>query len=276
MVNLQYATQSTIAIIFRLRPKRRIGMLPIIDPDTMATSTRKPRSNPVPPSPTGITPIYDSALMHERRQRILQETRRVIEENGIENLSMRELCKRADVAQRTLYNAFGSKDRIVGLAIQENYIEQVARMKFTTAADTMEGVIERLARVCMHFGRQRNYMKAVMDLYFAPPPHKDTIGMMRELSFENVRPWLRQLEQRKLVNPCLSLEQIESDMTDLAFSVMRKWTIGEIGVTRMAEEAVRGFLVLAVGSTVGEAQARAVRALAQRSRRPALARAKVG
>lgn len=238
----------------------------------MATTTRKPRGKTAEPAPTGVTPVYGSALMHERRQRILQETKRVIEENGIEKLSMRELSKRADVAQRTLYNAFGSKDRIVGLAIQENYLEQVARMKFATAADTMEGVIERLARVCMHFGRQRNYLKAVMDLYFSPAVHKDTITMMRELSYGNSRPWLLQLEQRKQISPYLSREQIEGDMTDLAFSVMRKWAIGDIGVARMADEAVRGFLVIAVGATTGEAQARALRTLSQRTH-PGLAKA---
>ena len=240
----------------------------------MATTPRKTSNKAVPAAPTGVTPIYDSALMHERRQRILAETRRVIEENGIENLSMRELCKRADVAQRTLYNAFGSKDRIVGLAIQENYLEQVARMKFATAPDTMEGVIERTARVCMHFGRQRNYLKAVMDLYYAPTVHKDTILMMRELSYANVRPWLQQLEQRQQISPSLSLEQIENDMTDLAFSVMRKWSIGDIGVARMADEAVRGFLVLTIGSTTGEAQARALRTLALRKRPAARAAAR--
>jgi AcrR family transcriptional regulator len=235
-----------------------------VNPNTMATTPRKPRTKATQGAPAGVTPIYDSALMHERRQRILQETRRVIEENGIEGLSMRELCKRADVAQRTLYNAFGSKDRIVGLAIQDNYLEQVARMKFTTAPDTMEGVIERTARVCLHFGRQRNYLKAVMDLYYAPAVHKETVTMMRELSYGNVRPWLQQLAQREQISPNLSLEQIENDMTDLAFSVMRKWAIGDIGVARMADEAVRGFLVLTIGSTTGEAQARALKALGQR------------
>ena len=239
----------------------------------MATTPRKPRTKAAPASTGGVTPIYDSALMHERRQRILQETRRVIEENGIENLSMRELCKRADVAQRTLYNAFGSKDRIVGLAIRENYFEQVARMRFNTAPDTMEGVIERTARAYMHFGRQRNYLKAVIDLYYAQTVHMETITMMREILYENVRPWLQQLAQRRQISPSLSLEQIENDMADLAFAVMRKWSIGDIGVARMADEAVRGFLVLAIGSTTGEAQAGALRALAQRAR-PVRARAK--
>lgn len=243
----------------------------------MATTPRNPRSKsggkagnkPAVAAPTGVIPVYDSALMQERRQRILDETRRVIEENGIESLSMRELSKRANVAQRTLYNAFGSKDRLVGLVIQETYLTQLSRMKFATAPDTMEGVIERLARVCMHFGRKRNYLKAVMDLYFAPTVHRDTITMMRELSYGNSRPWLLQLEQRREISPFLSREQIEDDMTDLAFSVMRKWAIGDIGVARMADEAVRGFLVLAAGATTGEAQARALRTLAQRKRRAA-------
>src|SRR3954453_14424586 len=96
----------------------------------MATTPRTPRSKAAPAAPTGVTPIYDSVLMHERRQRILAETRRVIEEHGIENLSMRELCKRANVAQRTLYNAFGSKDLIVGLAIRDTYLGQFGRMRF--------------------------------------------------------------------------------------------------------------------------------------------------
>jgi AcrR family transcriptional regulator len=247
--------------------------LPDTDSNTMPASPRKPRSKPTPSSPTGITPVYDSALMHERRRRILEETRRVIEENGIENLSMRELCKRADVAQRTLYNAFGSKDHIVGLAIRENYLEQLARMKFTTPADTMEGVIDRTARVCTHFGRQRNYMKAVMDIYYSPSPHKDVMEMMRELSYENVRPWLTKLQQRGELNPSLTLEEVASDMTELVFSIMHQWTVGEMGVAKMTEQCVRAFLVLTIGSTTGEAQALATQTLAQRSR-PARSRAK--
>ena len=246
---------------------------PDFDPDTMPASPRKPRSKPNSPSPAGITPVYDSALMHERRRRILEETKRVIEEHGIENLSMRELCKRADVAQRTLYSAFGSKDHIVGLAIQENYLEQIARMRFTMAADTMEGVIERMVRVFVHFGRQRNYMKAVMDLYFSPNPHTDVMEMMRELSYANVRPWLTQLQERGELNPSLTLDEVARSMTDLAFTTMHQWTVGEIGVTKMTEQAVRGFLVLAAGSTTGKAQALALETLAQRTK-PARSRAK--
>lgn len=240
----------------------------------MPSTSRKPRSKANAPSPSGVTPVYDSALMHERRQRILEETRKVIEEHGIEKLSMRELCKRADVAQRTLYNAFGSKDRIVGLAISDTYLAQFERMRFDSSPDSLEGVIDRLARICTHFGRQKNYIKAVMDIYFSADPHGEVIEMMRELSGGNVMPWLLRLQQQGQINPALSPEDVASDMTDLIFSVMRQWTIGEIGVTRMTEHAVRGLLVIAVGSTTGQAQAHAMKLLAQRAMRPARKRAK--
>lgn len=233
----------------------------------MPSTTRKPRGKAVPPSPTGITPVYDSALMHERRERILKETRKVIEEHGIENLSMRELCKRADVAQRTLYNAFGSKDRIVGLAIRDTYLGQFERMRFNSPADSLEGVIDRLVRICTHFGRQKNYIKAVMDIYFSADPHTEVIDMMRELSSGNVMPWLQRLQKQGQINPALTPEDVASDMTDLVFSVMRQWSIGGMGVARMTEQSVRCLLVVAIGSTTGQAQALAAKLLAQRSMR---------
>lgn len=236
----------------------------------MASTPRKPRSK-TPPPPAGVTPIYDSAQMHERRQRILHETRLVIEEHGIENLSMRELCKRANVAQRTLYNAFGSKDQIVGLAIRDIYLEQFGRMRFESQPDTIEGVIDRLTRICTHFGRQKNYIKAVLNIYFSPDPHKDVTDMMRELSNNNVMPWLLRLQQLGQTNPDLSPDEVANAMTDLIFAVMRQWTVGEIGVTRMTESAVRGLLMICIGGCTGAAQAQVTRLLGERRLRPAQA-----
>ena len=56
--------------------------------------------------------VYSSPSIHERRRRILREARRLLAESGLEKFSIRTLCKRADVAQRTLYNAFHNRDRI--------------------------------------------------------------------------------------------------------------------------------------------------------------------
>lgn len=207
---------------------------------------------------------YDSALMHSRRQRILAETRRVIEEQGIENLSIRELSKSAGVAQRTLYNAFGSKDQIVALVIRDRFFSLIQRMKFVTQPDTIEGVIDRMMRVTLRGGaHEKNYLKAILAAYFATEPHPDIANVTREISSGNVMPWLSRLQALGQINPALPVDAVASDMSDLVFTIMRRWTVGEISKAQMAEHVVRSFLVLAVGATVGDAQADAMRRLAQ-------------
>jgi len=206
--------------------------------------------------------VYSSALMHDRRQRILEETRRAIEEGGIENLSVRELCKRADIAQRTLYNAFGSKDRVVGLAIRDHYLAQIGRMKFTTPEDSIEGVIERMARVSQRATRQKNYLKAILEVYFSPVPHPDIVNVTREIALGNVMPWLLRLQDAGQLNPQLPVDEVAGNMADLVLLIMRRWTVGDISGTAMQEQVLRGFLSLAVGAAIGKAQAGALAWLA--------------
>lgn len=231
----------------------------------MASPSSKPPAKKSTSASADTPAGYDSALMHSRRQRILAETRRVIEEHGIENLSMRELCKHADVAQRTLYNAFGSKDHIVALAIQDHYFALIQRMKFDSPPDTIDGVIDRMMRVTLRGGtRHKNYLKAILAVYFSPVAHPDIVNVTREISAGNVMPWLLRLQQLKQINPVLPLDTVASDMSDLVFTIMRRWTVGEISNAQMAAHVVRSFLVLAVGATVGEAQVDAMRRLALR------------
>jgi AcrR family transcriptional regulator len=206
--------------------------------------------------------VYSSALMHGRRQRILEETRRAIAEGGIENLSVRELCKRADIAQRTLYNAFGSKDRVVGLAIRDHYLAQMDRMKFAAREDSIEGVIERMVRVSVRAARQKNYLKAILEVYFSAVPHPDIVDVTREIAVGNVMPWLQRLQSNGQMNGHLPIGEVAGNMADLVLLIMRRWSIGAIGATAMRDQVVRGFLTLAVGATVGRAQASAQALLA--------------
>jgi AcrR family transcriptional regulator len=240
---------------------------------TMQTPSKKPRSkNSVavltPASPEAAAPgrVYSSALMHDRRQRILEETRRAIEEGGIENLSVRELCKRADIAQRTLYNAFGSKDRVVGIAIRDHYLAQIGRMKFSTPDDSIDGVIERMARVSLRATRQKNYLKAILEVYFSSLPHPDIVDVTRDIARGNVMPWLLRLRSLGQMNPHLAIDEVADDMAELVLLIMRRWTVGQISGSAMQDQVIRGFLTLAIGAAIGKAQANASSLLEQHAR----------
>ena len=89
---------------------------------------------------------YDSLAMGERRKRILHETRKLINEEGLEGFSMRKISMRAEVAPKTLYNAFGDRDRLIGLAIREMYDAVRENVKFRTSDKTLAGLLDRARR----------------------------------------------------------------------------------------------------------------------------------
>ena len=129
------------------------------------------------------TTVYSSPSMVERRNRILREARKMIAEGGIENFSIRALCRRADVAQRTLYNAFHDKDRIIALAIRQAYDEVNQFIRYRTSADTLEGIVDRLISVNQRNLRAPHYTRAVTSIYFALNTSTDIWNALREMVF---------------------------------------------------------------------------------------------
>ena len=87
-------------------------------PASQPSSTQKPASPRKGEANTRANG-YSSPSIIARRHRLLDETRRMIDEVGITNLSMDDVAKRADVAKRTLYNAFQSKEHLVASAISK-------------------------------------------------------------------------------------------------------------------------------------------------------------
>ena len=60
----------------------------------------------------------------KRRRRILTEARRLIDEEGLEGLSMRRLAESAELSTRTLYNLYGAKETIL-FALMEESLDQL-------------------------------------------------------------------------------------------------------------------------------------------------------
>src|SRR3546814_14879486 len=93
--------------------------------------------------------------MAERRQRILYEVRKLVNEEGLEGFSMREISKRANVAPKTLYNAFGDRDRLIGCAIREVYDAVRQNVQFRTSDRTLEGLLDRAIEIGRASCRER-------------------------------------------------------------------------------------------------------------------------
>lgn len=175
-----------------------------------------------------IHTIYDSPGMAERRRRILRETRRLINEGGLEGFSMRELSRRANVAPKTLYNAFGDRDRLIGVAIREMYDALRQNVKFKTPDETLPGLLDRAITVNRGNLKARNYAKAVATIYFAPGTHPDLRAILQEMAVGSTSQWLANLRTQGQVHDWVDIEHVTRHMANMEYGLILDWATGGV------------------------------------------------
>ncbi|MFT4054386.1 MAG: TetR/AcrR family transcriptional regulator [Novosphingobium sp.] len=207
--------------------------------------------------------VYSSTTIFERRKRILRETRKMIGESGLEGFSIRTLCKRADVAQRTLYNAFHSKDRLIALAIRNAYEDVNSYIGYRTSADTIDGIVDRLIAVNRRNLKARNYTRAVTSIFFSPGTSKDVWMAIREMVFLNLRQWLDKVKSDGELQPWAAIDDLAHMFANVEYSVINDWANDRIDDEAYIRLLITAVLSLAAGATQGATQARAQEMLAQ-------------
>lgn len=207
--------------------------------------------------------IYSSPSITERRRRILREVRQLLAERGIEGVAIRELCKRADVAQRTFYNAFRSKDRVIAIAIREAYEEINDRIRYRTSPDTLEGYLDRLTSVHQRNFRSRNYTEAVTSLFFSSEVTQDIFNALQAMGTLNLRIWLKTVEDRNELAECVHLGELEQNLINLQFATTHDWSRRRIEDKDYIRRLCEGCLIIAAGSTTGASRDQAAAILSE-------------
>lgn len=205
--------------------------------------------------------VYSSAAITARRKRILKEARKLLSEKGFDGFTVRELCHRAEVAQRTLYNAFHNKDRIVALAIREAFEDVHRKTTYSTFPDTLDGIVQRLVTVNTRNFTARNYTKAVTALYFSPNVSEDIFRSLQEMALMNLRRWLDRVERSKHLAAWVRRDELESAFVNAEYATINDWACERIPDTDYLSRLVATILLVTIGATRGATQAHAIRLL---------------
>ena len=205
--------------------------------------------------------IYTSRAIQERRRRILKETRRMIAENGIEGFSVRDLCKRAGVAQSTLYNAFQNKDRMIAIAIRETRDVFFERTRFDTDPLTLEGILDRSITSNRRNIQIKNYTRAVLAIYCSPTAHPDIWQVIQELATKPRTAWLRATQEKGQLQDWVDIETYAHLDANSEYSTINDWCQGRLTDDVFLLRIAEGILLHAVSALKGGARTRAVRLL---------------
>lgn len=197
---------------------------------------------------------YSSPAIIERRRRILEETRKVIAEQGIAALSMNEIGQRAGVAKRTLYNAFQTRERMIASAIQEYFDEFVNRIAYSSAPGTMQHNLERMISVVQRNRKIRNYIKAIMALYFSSDVDNDIWTAMHSPAIHHNRQWIEVLEAKKQLQPWVQIDTLVEDLVRFEYATINDWAQGRIADDDVIVRLVSGYLGSILGALKGAAR----------------------
>jgi AcrR family transcriptional regulator len=204
---------------------------------------------------------YFSPLILERRRRLLKEARHMIAEDGFENFSVRKLCVRAGVAQRTLYNAFHNKDRVIALAIREAFDDFHRYVKYKTDRNSLAGVLDRAISVNRRNLRVLNYTKAVVAIYFGPNTPRDVWESLRDMSLHRTREWVGSMKQNGELQPWVSEAHFADAMANIQYSTINDWCQGRMGDDEYLPRLAENMLLLIIGAARGAVQKEAERYL---------------
>jgi TetR/AcrR family transcriptional regulator, cholesterol catabolism regulator len=197
---------------------------------------------------------YSSPSIKARRHRILDEARRMIGEVGIASLSMDEVARRAEVAKRTLYNAFQSKERLVAAAIHQYFEDYASRITYSTQEQTLDRVLERLIVVARRNLDIRNYTRALMNIYHAHDVDPDIRDAIYCIASESHEPWIRQLQAKRQLQTWVDADELISSLVTFRYGLAYAWAEGLIEDDAFLLNLLRGFLTFMAGATRGAAR----------------------
>ncbi|MGE4322456.1 MAG: TetR/AcrR family transcriptional regulator [Sphingobium sp.] len=195
-----------------------------------------------------------SKAMFERRRRILSVTTRMIETEGLEGFNIRALSDRAKVAPRTIYNAFGSKEGLMALAISRSFTRFHERIGYDARADTIEGVMDRWLTAVLRNLENRNFPRAVTALYFSPTAHPMIREAIEKLGANAFRGWFDRLFLERQLDRGVSVDLLARDMSNLQFAILHEWCSGSLSDEGLAPRLVESGLIHLSGVTRGAAR----------------------
>lgn len=204
---------------------------------------------------------YTSQPIIERRRRLLRETRRMIARDGIENFSIRRLCKSANVAPKTLYNAFGFRERLIALAIREGFDVWVATAEFDSDPHSLVGLLDRTIALNRQNLRARNYAAAMSAIYFQPGIDQSVWEIMQDMTLSVIKPWMIELSGRDELREGFNVSHFAAAVAHLQFATIQDWANGRLGDEHYILRLVENTLLLIVGASRGETEAEASRFL---------------
>jgi AcrR family transcriptional regulator len=158
---------------------------------------------------------------------------------------------RAKVSQRTLYNAFNNKDRLVALSIREAYDEYQRFITYKTGPATVAGIVERTLSTNRRNLKIKNYTKAIVTIYFSPTTPADIWYTIQEMAIVGWKETLPALRKTGILRSWVDVESFSAQIGNLQYSVINDWCQGRLSDQEYLFSILTATLTFFMGAVSG-------------------------
>jgi AcrR family transcriptional regulator len=204
---------------------------------------------------------YSSPAIQARRKRILDVAFELVAEVGISGFSMDDVGKRANVAKRTLYNAFQTRERMIAVAIGSQFNRFLKRIVYSSPEGTMRHNLERLVSVSERDRKMPHYIAAIMAIYFSHDADEDIRSTLHDMGVAPNLIWIESLHQRGELQPWIDPAKLADDVVRLEYAIINGWCQGVIPAEELTPRLVSTCLSVMAGATQGAARTEILEAL---------------
>lgn len=189
---------------------------------------------------------YNSSSMNERRASILAATLAIIEESGLQGVTIRAVSKKSGVALRTLYLYFNNRESMIGVAIKEYFYNSISTTGVDSNPKNIHDVLKRFDVLSDIVISRREYSSALAPIYFSNVLHSEIYEILRGIALSHVTPFLDDLTSsgRNKLSP-QAKDFLFTQISNIQYSVIEDALSG-----RMPEKDMSSYLKISVISFI--------------------------
>lgn len=189
---------------------------------------------------------YASQSIADRRQRILDETKKLIGEVGLEGFTLRDLGRSAGVSVTTIYNIFGDKEGVIAHALREFHAG--IKLNLPASGTNIAGYCRTIADTTEVVVANRTYALALAELYFSRSLVQPLYTVIKGMPLQVFSHWLWTAARDGLLVDGIDTQKIETSFANLEWASIKDWGAGRVTDADLAPTRQRSFVltVLAV------------------------------
>lgn len=199
--------------------------------------------------------VYQSTNLKDRERRILNVMRDLLADVGYEALKMSDVAKRAGVARATLYNAYGNKEHLALLAIEDSLEQIRATVEKKEPAEGLEAVLVRGEANTKQMLSVPEYTREMARLMFRADRNHPIVDTLFVSDRSRVIRDIEDAQKLGQLRDDFTAEQISDRIRAQSWGTILEWSLGTTTNEDLEVNSYLGLLLILHSVAKGSAKA---------------------